>query len=52
MNRLTLIIHSFPASVNVLSHMRVESVHRDKVPKGLLIDSCNLKLNESVGQGT
>ena len=34
-----------------LSHMRVRSTYKEKVPKHLIIDSCNLKLNESVGQG-
>lgn len=39
------------ASDNELLHMRVRSTLRDDVPKHLIIDSCNLKLNESVGQG-
>ena len=33
------------------SHMRVKGTYKEKVPKHLIIDSCNLKLNESVGQG-
>ena len=31
--------------------MRVRDIHREKVPKHLIIDSCNLKLNETIGQG-
>ena len=31
--------------------MRVRDIHREKVPKNLMIDSCNLKLNETIGQG-
>ena len=38
-------------SSSELFHMRVRSMYRVKVPKTLIIDSCNLKLNESVGQG-
>ena len=35
-----------------LTHMRrVRSIHRDKIPKEMIINACNLKLNESVGQG-
>ena len=34
-----------------LSHMKVTSAYKEKVPRHLIIDSCNLKLNESVGQG-
>ena len=33
------------------SHMRVRCTYKEKVPKHLIIDSCNLKLNETVGQG-
>ena len=31
--------------------MKVESIHIENVPKDLILDSSNLKLNESVGQG-
>ena len=39
------------SSANDNEHIRVRSSYREKVPKHLVIDSCNLQLNESVGQG-
>ena len=33
------------------SAMRVRKTYRVKVPKNLMINSCNLQLNDPVGQG-
>lgn len=35
-----------------LSDMRVRRTYRVNVPQSLIINSCNLQLNEPVGQGT
>ena len=34
-----------------LSAMRVRKTYRVNVPKNLMINSCNLQLNDPVGQG-
>lgn len=34
-----------------MAQMKVRNTYRVNVPKHMIIDSCNLKLNESIGQG-